>query len=218
MSDRAAHWDGRYAEGAEGLSWFEPAPERSLELLERAGLGPSMSVVDVGGGASGLAAELVARGHQDVTVVDVSAEALALARLGMDEPEAVTWVRADVLAWEPDRTWDAWHDRAVFHFLVAPEQRAVYRSLLARAVAPGGIVVVQTFAEDGPEACSGLPVQRWSPEALADELAEVVEPLEVGRHVHATPWGAEQRFAWLVGCRSGRPTPDGRPERAPIRR
>jgi SAM-dependent methyltransferase len=190
------HWEGIYHEkGAEQVSWYQRTAEVSLRLIGRT---PG-SVVDIGAGASVLVDELLASGRTDITVLDVSAEALDTTRrrLGVRAKE-VALVVADVLAWTPGRTFDVWHDRAVFHFLVDPDQQRGYVSAAARAVAPGGAVVMGTFAADGPVECSGLPTVRRS----ADELAALFAGPFVLEHaeaeIHRTPWDAEQRFTWVL--------------------
>jgi SAM-dependent methyltransferase len=197
--DRSTHWDDRYRTvGVDQVSWFEAEPTLSLELLDLAGVTAAATVIDVGGGASRLAGALVARGHADVTVLDLSTEALDRARAGLPHPDAVHWVVADLLTWAPTRRYDVWHDRAVFHFLVDPRDRATYREVLRRALAPGGTVVVATFAEDGPTMCSGLPVRRYSADELLDELGPGLTPVATGRQVVVAPAGAVQHFTWVV--------------------
>lgn len=198
-TDRKTHWEARYAGSApDRLSWFEETPDRSLSLIREA-VGPEAAVIDVGGGASRLPDALLSAGFRDVTVMDLSAEALAQsrARLG-DRADEVAWIAGDVTAWTPPRRYDLWHDRAVFHFLTDAEDRAAYVRTLCAALAPGGTAILMTFAEDGPESCSGLPVQRWSPEALAEEMQRLapgaLEAAGQGRFTHVTPAGGEQRF------------------------
>jgi SAM-dependent methyltransferase len=198
--DRAAHWDDAYRSlGVESVSWFEPEPTMSLALLDALGIGPDDAVLDVGGGASTLVDHLVGRGFRDVTVLDVSVIALkeGQARLAPDAP--VGWLREDLLSWKPPRRYDGWHDRAVFHFLTEPADRRRYFGVLAGAVAPGGAVIIGTFAEDGPESCSGLPVARYSAAELCDELGPWFHPLVTKREVHVTPTGALQPFTWVAG-------------------
>ena len=199
LGNRSTHWDDRYRTvDADQVSWFEAEPTLSLELLDLAGVTAAASVIDVGGGASRLAGALVARGHADVTVLDLSTEALARARAGLSHPDTVHWVVADLLTWSPTFRYDVWHDRAVFHFLVDPRDRAAYRAVMRRALAPGGTIVVATFAEDGPTMCSGLPVRRYSADELLDELGPGLTPAATGRHDHMTPAGSVQHFAWVV--------------------
>lgn len=192
------HWDGWYADhGDEGVSWYQASAAMSLDLVEALGVDPATAVIDVGGGASPLAGELLARGWRDVTVLDLSAAALATAAASMPAGAPVTWVHADVLGWEPPRRYGLWHDRAVFHFLVSPADQAAYASLLRSALDPGGFAIVGTFAADGPEQCSGLPVARWDAPALAGVLGLTV--VTERREVHTTPWGASQPFTWIAG-------------------
>ena len=201
--DRTAHWDSRYSGSEpEGLSWFEAAPALSLSLIKQAA-GPEQGVIDMGGGASRLPDALLDAGFGDLTVVDLSAVALerSRARLG-DRAGAVSWVVADVTRWQPARRYDLWHDRAVFHFLTRAEDRADYARALKSALAPGGTAILMTFADDGPEKCSGLPVQRYAPEGLVAEIDRLLPGLfdtqDTGRFTHTTPGGAEQRFAYAV--------------------
>ncbi len=193
------YWDDVYrTKGADQVSWFQPQPTLSLQLIDRVGLGPDAGVVDIGGGASLLVDRLVERGFADLTVLDVSSVALDLARrrLGADAP--VTGVNQDVLRWVPPRRYGLWHDRAVFHFLTEARDRSRYLDTLRRALEPRGIVIVATFAADGPEYCSGLPVVRYDAEQLAAALGAGFEPLATEREVHVTPAGAVQAFTWMA--------------------
>lgn len=197
--DAGQHWDGVYAgTAADEVSWFQPRPETSLRLVASVS-GPTDSVLDVGAGASTLADELLGRGWRDVTVLDVSAEALALAssRRADREPSA-TLVVADLLEWVPERTYDLWHDRAVLHFLTRDDDRARYVLTAAGAVRPGGHLVVGTFADDGPTTCSGLPTARYSAAGLAAVFGGAFEPVHAEREEHQAPSGAVQAFTWVV--------------------
>jgi trans-aconitate methyltransferase len=111
----------------------------------------------------------------------------------------VRCVRADLLEWEPDRRFDVWHDRAAFHFLVDAEARARYVATLTAALAPGGGVILGTFAADGPETCSGLPVRRYASDELAAALGDRLEVVATRREAHVTPRGAVQPFTWVAG-------------------
>jgi len=197
---RARHWDGVYTRtDATQVSWFEPDPVCSLELLDIGGANPDVGLIDVGAGASRLVDVLLARGFTDLTALDVSDDGLALSRqrLGADAAR-VRWVVADLLDWVPDRRFGAWHDRAVFHFLTDPADRARYRELVAAALAPGALMVIATFAGDGPQQCSGLPTARYSAAELAAELGGALEVVADRREQHRTPWGAVQPFTWLA--------------------
>jgi Methyltransferase domain len=201
--DRAAHWDGRYRTiGTKSVSWYEAEPRLSLDLIELVGARPEDPVIDVGGGASSLTGALQAAGFRDLTVLDVSSEALEAARRGLARPEEVTWIRADLLTWSPQRRWSIWHDRAVFHFLTDPAERDAYRERLQQAVEPGGSVIITTFAEDGPTTCSGLPVHRYRPDQLFAELGTGFAELGQGRFDHMTPAGVTQPLSWVVARRT----------------
>ncbi len=163
MADsRQRHWDAIYREkGERGVSWFEALPAVSLQMIESIGLTPDTCIVDVGGGESRLIDALLAEGLDCLAVLDVSREALdhARARIGTAS-KSVTWIEADVMdAWSL-KPMDIWHDRAVFHFLVTPEDRRRYIAHLRDTLKVNGSAIIATFAPDGPETCSGLPVAR----------------------------------------------------------
>lgn len=193
------HWDHRYTTvGAVNVSWYEDSPDTSLALLDAVGVTTADSVVDVGGGASRLVDALVGRGHTDLAVLDLSSVALDVARQRVGHDAPVTWLERDLLSWEPARTWDVWHDRAVLHFLLSDDDRARYVATLRQTVGPGGAFVIGTFAEDGPIECSALPVRRSRPVDLAS-LVPGAEIVDTRRHVHVTPAGAPQPFNWIAG-------------------
>ena len=194
----AAHWNRVYAtRGPDGVSWFEATPATSLELIRRAGDGPGDPIVDVGGGASRLAGAALDAGFRDVTVLDLSARALADARARLGGAAArVSWVAGDVRTWVPPRRYAVWHDRAVLHFLTGEADRRRYAATLAAALRAGGHAVVAAFAPDGPPRCSGLAVSRWTPEGIAGELGmRLVEGL---RTEHRTPSGTVQPLSWAL--------------------
>lgn len=194
----AAHWNDRYQiVGSTSVSWFQETPSTSLEMLEVAGVTTADSVIDVGGGASTLVDHLLGSGHTDLAVLDLSAVALDVARDRVGPSAAVSWLTEDLLTWLPDRTWDVWHDRAVLHFLLTDDDRQRYVATMRRAVGPGGVVIIGTFAEDGPTECSTLQVRRHSPAELRDLLGDV-EVLAEHREVHETPGGATQLFNWIA--------------------
>lgn len=196
--DRKEHWQTVFTtKGEQDVSWFEALPAMSLRMMESAGLSPDTCVLDVGGGDSHLVDALASRGLDCLAVLDVSGVALhrAQERLG-DLAGAFTWIEADVTTAWSLKPMDIWHDRAVFHFLTSAAERARYRSHLLQTVKPGGAVIIATFALDGPERCSGLPVARYSAETLAAELGAEFTLVEAARHEHATPWGAVQPFVY----------------------
>jgi len=203
------HWDDVYASrAADQVSWFQRSPVVSLELLAVAGVPIEAPVIDVGAGGSSLVDELLARGHRDITLLDIATSAFVptRARLGA-LAESVRFVVADVTTWKPERTYALWHDRAVFHFQATAEGRLAYRAALSSALAPGGHAIVATFALDGPERCSGLPVQRYSAETLAAELGagdgdgSTFRLVDSRHEAHRTPGGAIQSFIYVLLAR-----------------
>lgn len=194
------HWRTVYeTKRPEEVSWYQPSPDASLAALERAGADPSMSLVDVGGGASTLVNALLDRGWGDLTVADIAEPALEASRQRLGERAGqVRWLVADITDWRPDRDFDVWHDRAVFHFLTDAGWRAGYKRAILAGTHPGSHVIIATFALDGPEMCSGLPVRRYDAAGLAAELGKDFVPVTDWREAHVTPWGAEQRFQWCV--------------------
>jgi SAM-dependent methyltransferase len=196
--NRAAHWDAIYrTKGEQDVSWFEALPAVSLAMIEAAGMTAETCILDVGGGESRLIDALLAKGLDCLAVLDLSGAALhhAQARLGVAS-QKVTWIDADVTGAWSIKPMDIWHDRAVFHFLTAAEDRAGYIAHLRDTVKVGGSAIIATFALDGPETCSGLPVVRYSPETLAAELGHGFAMLDARPYQHVTPWGARQSFQY----------------------
>jgi SAM-dependent methyltransferase len=207
MSELTAHWDQVYRRGG-AHSWDQGEATVPVRLLEAAGVRPDASVLDVGGGDGALATALLGRGFRDLTVLDISAQGLAAGRRRIGPAAGrVAWVVADVRSWRPSRTYDCWHDRAVFHFLVEPADRAAYGEALASGTAGGGLAVVGAFATDGPRCCSGLPVARYDADGLRAALSEAsgVDWAIAGQtsEQHATPAGAVQPFTWVALRRPG---------------
>ena len=190
------HWQQVYAaRNEEDLSWFEPVPGISLDLLLTPSLQKDAEILDVGGGASHLVDALLDRGFIHVSVLDIAASALEKSQSRLAEKaSSVRWILSDITQWQPEKKYNAWHDRAVFHFLSTEQDRRSYRAAMEKAVVPGGIVVIGTFALDGPERCSGLPVQRYSPESLSAELGDAFRWTATRRMEHTTPAGKVQRF------------------------
>jgi len=194
--DTKAHWERVYStKHSDEVSWYQEDPAPSLELIGLARPTPDTTIVDIGGGASRLIDRLLARGFRRVTVLDISQAALdaAKARLGEAASE-VEWVVADVTRWSPAHSFDIWHDRAAFHFLTEATDRTAYLKRLRRALRPAGHVIIGTFAADGPERCSGLPVQRYDAAGLQETLGRDFKLLGAHRKAHTTPWGSTQSF------------------------
>jgi len=199
--DCKAHWDHVYQTVApDRVSWFQPQPTLSLELIRRVAPRSTAAILDVGGGASTLVGHLLENGYRSVTVLDLSSTALSAARQRLGERGAIfTWLEADVLgvALAPS-AYDVWHDRAVFHFLTDPEDRRRYAAQVHHAVRPDGYVIVAAFGPDGPTVCSGLPVVRYAPAALHAELGEGFHLVESTREQHRTPAGRSQEFIYCL--------------------
>lgn len=195
--DKKSLWQEVYHNRAsETLSWFQAHDSLSLEMIEQAGLELDESILDVGGGASTLVDDLLSQGYTRLSVLDISANALELAKRRLAEKAAlVHWIEGDIAVIElPESSVSLWHDRAVFHFLTEEEDRNHYVHLLTRAVKSGGQVIIATFAEDGPERCSGQPVRRYSVAELTAELGENFILERQQKHIHKTPAGVEQKF------------------------
>ncbi len=197
--NRQTHWEKIYGEKApDAVSWYRPHLETSLALIERAVSGCSASIIDVGGGESTLVDDLLARGYQNITVLDISQTAIAASRKRLGEvSERVHWIVADVTRapLEPS-AYDVWHDRAVFHFLTATSDRAAYVRQVAQAVKPGGHVIVSTFGPEGPTKCSGLEVVRYDAESLHREFGVHFRLLGSSKEQHRTPFGTIQQFIY----------------------
>jgi len=191
-----AHWENVYTTKAESeVSWFQDNPAPSLELIAMTGISADAAIIDIGGGASRLVDALVERKLGRITVLDISAAALDLTKKRLGERAAsVTWEIADVTKWEPSRRYDLWHDRAAFHFLTDEADQTAYVARLKKAVKLGGYVIIATFALDGPQRCSGLPIVRHDAASLSAILGNEFHVIDVRRHDHTTPSGAVQRF------------------------
>jgi SAM-dependent methyltransferase len=198
--NREEHWDRAYRDRpATELSWYRPALDTSLELIRQVSE-PSSRVIDVGAGAATLVDDLLDLGYSRLTVLDVSREALARtqARLG-PRGARINWILGDVTQVRlPPAACDVWHDRAAFHFLTDERDRRAYADIAARALSPGGHIVIATFAPDGPERCSGLPVCRHSGQSIALEFGSAFELVEERRETHLTPAGREQKFMYAL--------------------
>jgi 2-polyprenyl-3-methyl-5-hydroxy-6-metoxy-1,4-benzoquinol methylase len=185
------------------VSWFEAEPATSLALIQSVAPGGGR-IIDIGGGASLLVDRLVAAGNWEVTVLDISATALRLAQDRLQEQaNQVHWIQADITEVEQLGTYDIWHDRAVFHFLTAPEDRDRYLSQLHNALRPGGHVVLGTFAIQGPEKCSGLPVCRYDSQALEGVLGADFTLIQQIEYSHLTPSRTTQLFVFAVFRKAG---------------
>ncbi len=198
------HWDAIYTmKPADTVSWFQLHAQLSLDLIKAAVFGKDAAIIDVGGGASTLVDDLLAEGYRDLTVLDLSTTALQAARRRLGAQESmVRWMEADITKVAlPQKRYDVWHDRAVFHFLTTTQQRDAYVRTVFNAVKPGGHVIAATFAEDGPLQCSGLPVMRYRPEELHDEFGDAFVLLKHQKEEHHTPTGKVQQFVYCYSRR-----------------
>jgi SAM-dependent methyltransferase len=201
MATGSAHWDSVYGRMAtDQVSWYRPHLDQSLALIERASPARDAALIDVGGGASTLVDDLLARGYTHLTVLDVAASALAVVRQRLGQHAAlVRWVTDDVTrAKLAPASYDLWHDRAVFHFLREAEDRRRYVDAVRGAVKPGGHVLVATFGPEGPERCSGLEVVRYSTEALQAEFGPAFALIQSASELHQTPAGKAQPFTYCL--------------------
>lgn len=196
-----SHWEAVYLRTSDDqVSWFQESATTSIKLINMLDLGPEARIVDVGGGASRLADGLLNAGYRNITVLDFAVPALAASKTRLGERASlIEWVEANVLQFVPEATWDVWHDRAVFHFLTSQKERDQYRTALCRSLKPGGHVIMATFGPRGPEQCSGLPVLRYDPAALAEALGSDFHVCHTELEQHTTPAGRQQEFlyCWL---------------------
>lgn len=202
------HWEHIYEKKAPTqVSWYQEHAQFSLQFIRNTGIQKTDALIDVGGGASTLVDDLVADGFENITVLDISAMALKVARERLGErAKPVNWIEADITqANLPHQHYAVWHDRAVFHFLTQTEDRRRYVDLVRHSVRPGGHVIVATFAPDGPERCSGLEVMRYSPERLHGEFGNEFEVVDGTHETHHTPFGTEQKFIYCY-CRKAETT------------
>ena len=195
------HWNSIYqAKQRDAVSWYAPHLNRSLAFIAEAAPNRHSGIIDVGAGQSTLVDDLLDRGYCNLSLLDISDAALAATRARLGERgNQVRWYAGDVTSVAlPENGFDLWHDRAVFHFLLEPEQRAAYAAQARRSIKRGGHAVIATFAENGPSKCSGLPVARYTPLALASELGDGFELLDHAHEEHATPAGAMQKFVYCL--------------------
>lgn len=203
MENKKTHWETVYeTKPADSVSWFQPHAEKSLEIIQATGQNKHAALIDVGGGASTLVDDLLNLGYDNLSVLDLSAAALKVAqdRLGA-KAATVNWLVGDITTVSlPANAYDIWHDRAVFHFLTEEADRRAYVAQVMRSVRPNGHIIIATFAEDGPEKCSGLPVMRYSPEALHQEFDRGFQLVSQDKETHHTPFGTDQQFIYCY-CR-----------------
>lgn len=193
------YWDEIYKDaGATDFSWYQPEPTVSLDFIDTLGVERDARIIDIGGGDSSLVDSLIKRGFRDLTVLDISAEALDRTRnrLGKDVASRVKLVKSDVLGFQPPEFFDLWHDRATFHFLTSPEAVRGYLKVAAAAVKSGGALIVSTFNHEGPTSCSGLPIRQYDEGELSDAFRFSFGKIKCFNSDHETPWGKVQHFIY----------------------
>lgn len=201
MTDRKLHWEAAFqSKLSHQLTWYQPHLALSLGLIQASALSKDAWILDVGGGDSTLVDDLLELGFSSLTVLDICALALrrSQARLAA-RAERVSWIEGDITQLDlPPAAFHLWHDRATFHFLTDPVERGLYVLAARRSIAPGGSLIIATFALDGPEKCSGLPVLRYNPETLSREFGSEFKLLKSTPEIHRTPWGGEQSFEYCL--------------------
>lgn len=197
--NRQEHWNQVYeTKGPLDVSWYQRRPEVSLALIAAAGVSKDAGIIDVGGGASVLVDCLLDAGYTRLAVLDLSGVALNQSRVRLGARSAeVEWFEADVTTFMSPHRFSLWHDRAVFHFLTAADDRRGYVATLRQTLQPGGTVIIATFALDGPPKCSGLDIVRYDEPSILAELGPEFRLQEVRRETHVTPWESEQRFIYF---------------------
>ena len=194
-----AHWENVYrTKSHTGVSWYKPRLNRSLRLVSKIGLRPNDRIIDIGGGSSTLVDDLLDRGFEEISVLDISPAALEVSkqRLGEKAPK-VKWIEADITKIKlPPNHYDLWHDRAVFHFLTNRKERQKYIAVLASSLKAGGHLIVAAFNLEGPQKCSGLDVIRYSPETLQKELGGSFSLMSHVDEIHKTPFKNTQNFVY----------------------
>lgn len=196
--NRKKHWVNVYGQKKPAeVSWYQYEPTVSLKFITSTKIDYAAKIIDVGGGASVLVDRLLDQGFQNLTVLDISPKAIYYAqeRLG-SRAENVNWIEADITEFEPSVQYNLWHDRAVFHFLTDTKDRTKYMRQLEEAVKPGGHVIIAAFAIDGPTKCSGLNIERYSPEKKKNEFGDSFELVNSVSEAHITPWNKEQKFIY----------------------
>jgi|SRR5579872_2294616 len=191
-----SHWNAIYrTKTPEEMSWTEEIPQTSLSFLDTLSLPKNARIIDVGGGDSRLVDHLLEQGYDQITILDISEEALRRSRQRLgDKASRVQWIVSDITDFHPDGPYDVWHDRATFHFLTTPTQIACYLSIARQTVHPGGYAVIGTFSTNGPQKCSGLPIHQYNEQDLSRELSNGFKKIKCITEDHRTPLNTVQNF------------------------
>lgn len=195
-TDRKAHWDHIYqTKQPDEVSWYQPVPTTSLEFLKQYDIPLTAKIIDIGGGDSYFVDHLLGMGYRDITVLDISEVAVqrAKARLG-EQADQVKWIVEDAATFQPEEKYDFWHDRATFHFLTREPEIDHYIHTVQQSLQPGGILLIGTFSEEGPEKCSGIYIRRYDEASLTGRLKHAFEKIDCFKVDHKTPGGTVQNF------------------------
>ncbi|MEE9551753.1 MAG: class I SAM-dependent methyltransferase [Gammaproteobacteria bacterium] len=199
MNTSQDHWEKVYStKPTEKLGWYEPHLQISLRWINDLGLSKDAHIIDIGGGVSTLVDDLLGKAYKSITVLDLSKSALSSVKVRLGKAaDSVTWLEGDITTIDlPEQYYELWHDRAVFHFLTVLDQQRKYRDNLLKALKPGGHLIIGTFAPEAPPKCSGLSVQRYSPEQLENTLGGEFELKRHHKELHITPGGVEQMYLY----------------------
>ncbi|MNQ12126.1 Trans-aconitate 2-methyltransferase [compost metagenome] len=193
-TERKKHWETVYeTKNPDEVSWTQEVPKTSLDFINSFGLSKSAKIIDIGGGDSKLVDHLLEQGYENLTVLDISEKALEKAKIRLGEQaKKINWVVSDITQYEPDTTFDVWHDRATFHFLTSPEQVSKYLEIAKKSV--NGYLIIGTFSENGPKKCSGLDIKQYNEETLTAELKDNFAKIRCVTEDHKTPFDTIQNF------------------------
>ncbi len=198
---RKEHWENIFKEkDTTKVSWFQVDQHKVLNQLSKLNITKDCQIIDVGGGDSTLPDALIADGYMNITVLDISANAIRLSQSRLDNnSKLVTWIETNVLDFNPEVRHDVWYDRAVFHFLTSAEDRTKYMNILKDSIAENGYAILGGFAVDGgPDKCSGLEVHKLSKKTLRDMIGIEFNLIDDYLDVHETPSGIKQIFNWTI--------------------
>lgn len=204
MEQQKNHWENIYStKQSNEVSWTQDIPQTSLDFIHSANLNKTAHIIDIGGGDSKLVDYLLEEGFENISVLDISEQALTRAknRLG-DKAEKVHWIVSDITEFRPATTYDFWHDRAAFHFLTTEPQIVQYLSIAREAVRASGYVTIGTFSYNGPKKCSGLEIKQYDEDALTAELENGFTKLKCINEDHTTPFDTVQNFLFCSFLRS----------------
>ena len=196
--DNKKHWENIYQKKEiDGVSWYQKVPVESLQLIKKYSISNSDKIIDIGCGKSFLADNLLELNYTDISLVDISSNALKEVKDRLQN-KSLNFIETDILNFNSNDKYDIWHDRAVFHFITGREGIKKYISLCNEYINKEGVLIIGTFAEDGPLKCSGLEIKRYSVDQISDLFKETFELVESFKMLHKTPFDTEQSFSFCV--------------------